>query len=94
VEVRPKLLTNDGVALCQACVQGLGIAMISDYLAGPRIASGELVELLPGLRFPDIWLKALVPLKRLDVPRIHMLLQWLTQHLQLEQVVAAAPPMA
>jgi len=94
VEVRPKLLTNDGVALCQACVQGLGIGMVSDYLAGPRIASGELVELLPGLRFPDIWLKALVPLKRLDVPRIHMLLQWLTQHLRLEQVVAAVPPRA
>jgi DNA-binding transcriptional LysR family regulator len=94
VEVRPKLLTNDGVALCQACVQGLGIAMVSDYLAGPRIDSGELVELLPGLHFPDIWLKALVPLKRLDVPRIHMLLQWLTQHLRLEQVVAAAPPRA
>ena len=62
-------------------------------LAAPAALSGP-VELLPGLRFPDIWLKALVPLKRLDVPRIHMLLQWLTQHLQLEQVVAAAPPKA
>lgn len=90
VEVQPKLLSNDGVALCQACVQGLGIGMVSDYLAGPLLARGELVELLPGLRFSDIWLKALVPVKRLDLPRIQMLLQWLTQHLQLEQALTGS----
>ncbi len=90
VEVRPKLKTNDGVALCQACVQGMGIGMVSDYLAAPALARGELVELMPELKFPDIWLKALVPVQRLDVPRISMLLQWLSQHLQLEQIMAEA----
>ncbi len=90
VEVRPKLKTNDGVALCQACVQGMGIGMISDYLAAPALARGELVEVMPELKFPDIWLKALVPVQRLDVPRISMLLQWLSQHLQLEQIVPEA----
>ncbi len=90
VEVRAKLQTNDGAALYQACIDGLGIGMVSDYLAGPALARGELVELLPGLKFPDIWLKALVPLKRLDVPRIRLLLEWLTQHLALEQVLT--PP--
>ncbi len=90
VEVRPKLKTNDGVALCQACVQGMGIGMISDYLAAPALARGELVEVMPELKFPDIWLKALVPVQRLDVPRISMLLQWLSQHLQLEQIMAEA----
>lgn len=89
VEVRPKLLTNDGAALCQACIDGLGIGMVSDYLAAPALARGELVELLPGLKFPDIWLKALVPLKRVDTPRIQLLLQWLVQHL--EQSHALAP---
>jgi DNA-binding transcriptional LysR family regulator len=57
--------------------------MVSDYLAAPALARGELIELLPGIRFPDLWLKALVPLKRLDVPRIRALLDWLT--LQLAQ---------
>ena len=83
VEVRPKLQTNDGAALCQACIEGLGIGMISDYLAAPALARGELIELMPEIRFPDLWLKALVPLKRLDVPRIRALLDWLT--LQLAQ---------
>ena len=90
VEVRPKLKTNDGVALRQACVQGMGIGMISDYLAAPALACGELVEVMPELKFPDIWLKALVPVQRLDVPRIHMLLQWLSQHLQLDWTVPDA----
>jgi DNA-binding transcriptional LysR family regulator len=83
VEVRPKLQTNDGAALCQACIEGLGIGMISDYLAAPALARGDLIELMPDIRFPDLWLKALVPLKRLDVPRIRALLDWLT--LQLAQ---------
>jgi DNA-binding transcriptional LysR family regulator len=83
VEVRPKLQTNDGAALSQACIDGLGIGMISDYLAAPALARGELIELMPDIRFPDLWLKALVPLKRLDVPRIRALLDWLT--LQLAQ---------
>lgn len=84
VEVRPKLQTNDGAALYQACVQGLGIGMVSDYLADPALARGDLVEVMPEIQFPDLWLKALVPLKRLDVPRIRVLLEWLGRHLQLD----------
>jgi len=36
---------------------------------------------LPELSPPDIWLKALVPNNRIDLPRIRMLLQWLEQRL-------------
>jgi len=82
VDVRPKLKTNDGVALCQATVSGLGISVLADYLAAPAIRSGELVEILPELKLPDIWLKALVPNNRIDLPRVRMLLQWLEQRLK------------
>lgn len=92
VEVRPKLKTNDGAALCQACIQGLGLGMISDYLAAPALARGDLVEVLPEIRFNDLWLKALVPLKRLDVPRVRILLQWLEQNLALDPTLAAITP--
>jgi hypothetical protein len=33
------------------------------------------------MRLPDIWLKALVPNKRVDLPRIQTLLQWLQAQL-------------
>ena len=81
--MRPKLKTNDGVALCNATVAGLGIAVLADYLASRPITSGALVELCPALRLPPIWLKALVPHNRYDLPRIQMLLQWLEQRIQL-----------
>jgi DNA-binding transcriptional LysR family regulator len=83
VDVQAKLQTNDGVALCRATVSGMGIAVLADYLASPAIEAGDLVEILPDLRLPDIWLKALVPARRIDLPRVDMLLQWLTLHLQL-----------
>jgi DNA-binding transcriptional LysR family regulator len=83
VDVRPKLKTNDGVALCKAAVSGLGIAVLADYLASPAIAAGSLVEICPELKLPDIWLKALVPSSRYDLPRVQMLLLWLEQRLQL-----------
>lgn len=83
VDVRPKLKTNDGVALSKAAISGLGVAVLADYLASPAIASGALVEICPELTLPDIWLKALVPNNRYDLPRIQMLLQWLEQRIQL-----------
>lgn len=83
VDVRPRLKTNDGEALCNATVSGLGIAVLADYLAAEPVAQGRLVEVCPQLRLPDIWLKALVPVNRYDLPRIQMLLQWLGQGLKL-----------
>ncbi len=81
MNVQPKLKTNDGAALCRATVSGLGISVLADYLALPAIQAGKLVEILPDLSPPDIWLKALVPSNRIELPRIRMLLQWLEQRL-------------
>ena len=90
VEVRAKLQSNDGAALCQACIRGLGVGMVSDYLAAPALARGELVEVMPEIRFPDLWLKALVPLKRVNLPRIRILLEWLKRELDLAQALDGA----
>lgn len=82
IDVRPKLKTNDGMAIRQATIAGLGIAVLPNYLGASALAQGQLVELLPELQVPDIWLKALVPNKRMDLPRVRMLLLWLEQRLQ------------
>ncbi|MDO8250774.1 MAG: LysR family transcriptional regulator [Rhodoferax sp.] len=82
VDVRPKLKTNDGIAIRQATISGLGISVLPDYLGSSAIEEGKLQEILPQLKLPDIWLKALVPANRIDLPRIRMLLQWLEQRLQ------------
>jgi DNA-binding transcriptional LysR family regulator len=82
VDVRPKLKSNDGSALCQATLDGLGVSVLADYLVAPALARGELVELMPDHHLPDLWLKALVPANRIELPRIRSLLQWLTVQLQ------------
>jgi DNA-binding transcriptional LysR family regulator len=81
VEVRPRLKTNDGLGLCQATLAGQGIAVLADYLGAPHLRSGALVEVLPQMRLPDLWLKALVPGSRIELPRIQALLRWLSRQL-------------
>lgn len=81
IDVRPKLRTNDGAAICAATLAGSGISLLADYLVLPHLRDGRLVELLPSFRVPDVWLKALVPANRRELPRVHLLLQWLQTHL-------------
>ena len=82
IDVRPKLRTNDGAAICQAAISGSGIALLADYLAAPAIQAGQLVEILQPFEVPDVWLKALVPTNRIELPRVRMLLDWLEQNLK------------
>lgn len=82
VDVRAKLKSNDGMALCRAALDGMGITLLADYLVAPSLASDKLQAVLPDYRLPDLWLKALVPTNRIDLPRIRSLLQWLSLQLQ------------
>lgn len=81
VDVRARLRTNDGIALRNAAHDGLGIALLADYLVAPGLGRGELLEVLPDLQLPDLWLKAMVPASRGELPRIRALLQWLSQRM-------------
>ncbi len=82
IDVRPKLRTNNGAAICQAALAGSGIAVLSDYLASAHLQSGQLFEVLPGYAVPGLWLKALVPSNRIELPRVRILLDWVEQHLK------------
>jgi DNA-binding transcriptional LysR family regulator len=82
IEVRAKLQTNDGAAICQAVIAGDGIAVMGDYLVDEALRSGQLMEILQPFNIPALWLKALVPSNRIELPRVRMLLDWLERHLQ------------
>jgi DNA-binding transcriptional LysR family regulator len=82
IDVRPRLYTNDGMALREAVLGGSGIAVLGDYLVADELRSGELVEVLGDFDIPGVWLKALAPSDRVELPRIRMLLDWLEQRLK------------
>ena len=82
IDVHSKLRTNDGGAIYKAALAGSGIAVLPDYLTEKALRKGELVEVLEDFRIPDIWLKALVPASRIELPRIRMLLDWLENNLK------------
>lgn len=48
VRISGPLVTDDATSLIQAAVAGVGIAMVSDWLAGPELKSGRLVPVLSG----------------------------------------------
>lgn len=50
VSIKSRFAVNDMQVLVQACVAGLGIALVPQLLAGPMIAQGKLVRVLPTYR--------------------------------------------
>ena len=81
LDLKPKFKTTDGAGLLQATLNGLGIAVLADYLSAPELQQARLVQVLPQYRVPQIWLKALVPERRLQLPRIKELIEFLEMHL-------------
>jgi DNA-binding transcriptional LysR family regulator len=61
VRVRGRLRANSGNALRQAALDGFGLAILPDFIAGPDLASGRLVPLLRGHRLPEIAVHAVYP---------------------------------
>lgn len=86
VEIRPKLGANDSQVLAAACRQGNGVALLPAYVALPALRDGTLVRVLTDYAVPDIWIKALVPASRIDIPRVRGVLA------MLRDALAPLPP--
>ncbi|WP_308410377.1 LysR family transcriptional regulator [Burkholderia sp. WAC0059] len=66
VEVSGQLSVNNGPALLQAALSGIGVVMLPDYLVSEHVASGRLVRVLAGYDFPR------APLQLVYLPDRHM----------------------
>jgi DNA-binding transcriptional LysR family regulator len=82
VPVTSRFAVNDGQVLHEAACHGAGVAIIGEYVARESIRSGRLVHLLPEFPVKALWLKALVPVKKMDEPLIRELLQALKDFTQ------------
>jgi DNA-binding transcriptional LysR family regulator len=50
VNLRPRILITNGLALRECALAGLGAALLPDWLIGDDLAAGRLVDLFPGYR--------------------------------------------
>lgn len=64
VPVRCVLWSNNGEVLRDAALAGRGIALLPEFIAGPALAAGSLVEVLAAHRPADLAVHALYPRHR------------------------------
>jgi DNA-binding transcriptional LysR family regulator len=82
VEVRSKFHANDGQVLREAARQGLGLAILPEYLLAEDFRCGRLVSLLPDYPVTAFWFKVLVPRIKMSNPAIHELVTFLKARMQ------------
>ena len=64
VKVSPRLFANNGDTCRAAALRGQGVILQPDFLIGADLRSGELVEILPGYRTPDLGVYAIYASRR------------------------------
>jgi LysR family transcriptional regulator AphB len=77
LNVTPRMLVNDFFVLKQMVVEGLGAAIIPDYMCGQELGSRELIEMLPSWGILDVDVYALYPKYRANVPKVKVFLEFL-----------------
>ena len=79
VTVEPHLTTNDGHMLLESALAGVGIAIVSSYMASTALERGQLVRLLSAFRIPQFWIRAQIPHSRSHLTRVQALLTCLRE---------------
>jgi LysR family transcriptional regulator AphB len=77
LNVTPRMLVNDFLVLKQMVVEGLGVAIIPDYMCEQELGSRGLIALLPGWGMLDVDVYALYPKYRMNVPKVKVFLDFL-----------------
>lgn len=81
VNVSGRMASNNGVALMQAAVQGMGITQQPDFIAAPFLARHEVVQVLKRFQPPTLGIYAVLPSNRYIPHRVNVLIDYLATHL-------------
>jgi DNA-binding transcriptional LysR family regulator len=74
-----RLTVNNGDALLRGALDGIGIALLPDFIVGDAIAEGALVELLPETRRPPSGVFAVYPPGRFPPPKLRAFIDTLAE---------------
>ncbi len=81
VPVRGRLRANNGEVLARAAVDGLGIALVPDFIAQPHLARGGLVRVLTSVSGGRLPVHALYPGNRHPLAKLTAFVDYLKRHL-------------
>jgi LysR family transcriptional regulator AphB len=76
VNCKPRLLVDDFAILKQSLVDGLGIAVLPDYMSREEVASGQLIRVLPDWGMEPVDVYALYPRHRAKIPKVKAFLDF------------------
>ncbi|MGM9424973.1 LysR family transcriptional regulator [Hydrogenophaga sp. MI9] len=77
VNVNPRFRSNSGETCRSGALAGQGVILQPDFLVGPDIAAGTLVELMPQFRSLDIGIHAVYPTRKHVAPKVRRLIDFL-----------------
>lgn len=79
VSLRPRLVANNAVAVHRAALAGVGLAVLSHLFAGPDLARGALVALMPDYPPARVPIFAVYPTRRNLPERVRAVLDFLVE---------------
>jgi DNA-binding transcriptional LysR family regulator len=79
VKVSPRLQTNNGETCLAGALQHQGIILQPSFLVAPHLASGALVELMPGYRSVELGVYAVYPSRRHLPAKVRVMIDFLVQ---------------
>jgi len=77
VNVKPRVLVDDFLILKQMVLEGLGLAIIPDYMCEHEVEDGKLLLVLPNWGMPDVDVYALYPKHRLNLPKVKVFVEFI-----------------
>ena len=81
IHVSGRLTVNNGSALLQAALAGIGIVMLPDYLVTADIGAGRLVRLFPDRDFPRAPLQLVYLPDRHMTPKLRSFIEFVTERM-------------
>lgn len=70
LNLEPKMRIDDFLILKQMVIEGLGLAIIPDYMCQHEVSNGQLTQVLPAWSMPDVDVYALYPKHKLNIPKV------------------------
>lgn len=81
VRVQSRLKSNQGEVIRDASIAGLGISVHSTWHVCEDIRAGRLKQVLPDYSLPESGIYAVMPQRRMVLPRVRAFVEFLTQQL-------------